>query len=209
MRGDEQGANQSWDLQSVCSHPALISSCLLRAESFPSPTSGTLTFPTGCTSTRASALEFWVPCVHGIIKSWNHGLVWVGFLRFWTPKSSHFMGRASCPTLGDKWELDPHRSHCPSLHEFPECFPPAVQSVPCRDSDSIATVIPWWQLEKIPPQNKFPVTRRPEASLCPSWASHGRETISDLPLQDLLSVWMLAGNGWLGAFLINSVFPKQ
>ena len=40
-------------------------------------------------------------------------------------------------------------------------------------------------------------------------ASPRREKISDLFLQNLLSVWMLAKNGRLGDLLINYIFPKQ
>lgn len=40
-------------------------------------------------------------------------------------------------------------------------------------------------------------------------ASPRREKMSDLLLQNLLSVWMLAKNGWLGDLLINYIFPKQ
>lgn len=86
MRGDEQGANQSWDLQPLCSHPALIFSCLLRVKSSPSPTSGTLAFPARSSSTGSFG-SWSFGCLVFIVESWpglgwkrpqNHLLPWAG-----------------------------------------------------------------------------------------------------------------------------------
>lgn len=40
-------------------------------------------------------------------------------------------------------------------------------------------------------------------------ASPEKEKIPGLFLQNLLQVWMLAKDGWLGDLLINYIFPKQ